>query len=102
VPSNILNVYALVTVIVFASSCTGVSQECKRSGKKTAAARIESLTSHITKTMTDASADIAPVLTAVGSEVLHEVNSDMSGVTRELRTQMGHLSSVRKPPQQGP
>jgi hypothetical protein len=98
-PINILSVCALVMVIVLTSSCNGVSQECKRSGKKTAAARIESLTSHITKTMTDASADIAPVLTAVGSEVLHEVNSDMSGVTRELRTQMGHLSPVRKSPQ---
>jgi archaellum component FlaC len=64
--------------------------------------RIEALTKHITKTMAEVSADMLPVLGAVGKEVLFEAQSDVPKITQEMGSQVTHLSTLRKSRQHSP
>ena len=94
-----LGLCAILTMLIITSSCMRLNNESQRPDRKTAFAQMESISRHFSNTVTDVSKDIAPVLGAVGSEVFHEVNSDMSAVTAELQSQLNHLSPFKKPHQ---
>lgn len=64
--------------------------------------RIEALTKNITRTMSEVSADVLPILGAMGQEVLLEAKSDAPKVAEELRSQATHLSLLRKSRQSTP
>jgi signal transduction histidine kinase len=95
--TSTLDLCAVVTIMIVTSSCMALNKDTQQRERRTALARIESLSGHISRAVTDVAGDIAPVLTEVGTEVFREVNSDMPAVTAELQSQMSHLSSVRKP-----
>ena len=93
---------ALLTATLFSSSCMAVGATAKRSDDNGKTARIGAFTKRITRTVSEVSADVLPIVGAVGKELLHEAKSDLPRVTEELGSQVAHLSSLRKSRQSSP
>lgn len=94
---------AVLTATLFPSSCMALGSTAKRSDDDAnPVGRIEALTKNITRTMSEVSADVLPILGAMGQEVLLEAKSDAPKVAEELRSQATHLSSLRKSRQSTP
>ncbi len=87
----------LSAVLFSSSSCIAVNNQVKRPDQNSnAVRRIKSFTKSMTKTATEVSSDVLPILTAVGNELLVEAKSELPKVAGELQSQMTHLSSFRK------
>ena len=95
--------YAAAGVMVCSSSCTSLDYEGKRSDQKSSpVGRLQAFTKQITTTVSEVSADVLPIVGAVGKEVFREAKSDVPKVAQELGSQATHLSSLRKPRQSNP
>ena len=80
-----------------------MDNEIKRSDQKNSGmGRFVSLTKRVTKTVSEVSADMLPIVGAVGKEILIEAKSDVPKVVEELGSQTTHPSSLRKSRQSSP
>jgi hypothetical protein len=73
-----------------------VGVTAKRSDDNGKAAGIEAFSKRITGTVSDVSADVLPIVGAVGKEVFLEAKSDVPKVAEEISTQVTHFSSLRE------
>ena len=84
-------------VAIFSSSCMTLDNETTRADqKKSPVGKIGAFTKQMMKTMSDASADLSPILPAIGSELLVEAKVDLPNVAEELRAQITHLLPGRE------
>lgn len=91
---------ACVGAMVFSSSCIALDNGAVRPHHKSKrVGQVKALANRITVTMTEVSADVLPLLGAVGKEAWREAQSDAPKIAEELGHQTPRLLSLRKSPQ---
>lgn len=99
---RVLLVPALMALL-FCSACVSMDNGTKRSDQKSSGiGRFVSFTKRVTKTVSEISADMLPIVGAVGKEAFLEAKSDVPKVAEEIGSQVTHFSSLRKPRQSSP
>jgi hypothetical protein len=80
-----------------------LGSEAKRSDQKSSrVGRLQAFTKQITKSISEVSADVLPIVGAVGKEVFLEAKSDAPKAAQELGSQVSHLSPLRNSRQSSP
>lgn len=98
-----LGVCVGIAAILFASACTSLDKGVQQSKQKTTVGqRVERFAKSLTRTVTDVTSDVLPILTATTNEIVHEVKSDLPKVAEELGSQMRRITSVRSSGEAGP
>lgn len=91
-----------IFAILSASACTSLDKGVQQSKQKTTVGqRVERFTKSLTKTVSDVTSDVLPILTATTNEIVHEVKSDLPKVADELGSQMRRITSVRSSAETG-
>jgi hypothetical protein len=85
--------------MVFSSSCIALDKDAVRSHHKSKRIeKVKAFANRITATVTEVSADVLPILGAVGKEAWREAQSDAPKIAEELGHQAPHLLSIRTTP----
>jgi hypothetical protein len=91
---------ACVGAMIFSSSCIALDNDAARPHHKSKRVeKVKAFADRITATMAEVSADVLPILGAVGKETWREAQSDAPKIAEELGQQTPRLLSIRKTPQ---